>query len=124
LNNNPMPPIPVETVLGLATSLLAGVLFLLASLRPRRPRPQESAEAPALPAPALYWPILLGTGQRTFGKAMRLEIINQLAAESSDWRVPILLCAREQEHDPEMQAAIARALGPVATPVLAAPRRP
>jgi hypothetical protein len=124
LNSNRMPPIPAETVLGLAASLLAGVLFLLASLRPRRPRPQAEAETPDRPELAVYWPVLLGTGQRSFGKPMRLEIINQLAAETGDWRVPILLCAREQERDPEMQAAIARALGPVATPVLAAPRYP
>lgn len=117
-----MPPIPAETVLGLAASLLAGILFLLASLRRPLSRSQSPGETPAEAAPAIYWPMLLGTGQRTFGKAMRLEIINQLATESSDWRVPILLCAREQERAPEMQDAIARALGPVATPVLAAPR--
>ena len=117
-------PISPETALGLLASFLAGGLFLLASLRSRGATPKEPAELPGEPAAGIYWPLLLGTGQRTFGKAMRLEIINQLAAEPGDWRVPILLCAREQEREPEMQAAVARALGPVARPVIAAPRSP
>jgi hypothetical protein len=53
---------------------------------------------------------------------MRLEIVNQLATEPGDWRVPILLCARQQERDAEMQAAITRALGKTVRPVISAPR--
>jgi hypothetical protein len=106
----------------LVSSLLAGALFLLVSLRPQRARPGEPPTAAPEQAAPIYWPLLLGTGQRTFGKTMRLEIINQLSTEPGDWRVPILLCAREQERDGEMQAAIARALGPIGKPVIAAPR--
>jgi len=106
--------------LGLAASLLAGAIFLLASLR-RRP----GAASPPAPEPApreIYWPALLGTGERSFDRPMRLAIVRQLAAASEEWRCPILLCAREQETDPEIRAAIAVALGDAVRPVIGAPQ--
>lgn len=114
-----MPTSTEILVLCLAASLLAGGFFLLAALRPPRATRPESRSHEQGP---IYWPLLLGTGQRTFDTTMRMEIINQLATEPGDWRVPILLCAREQESEPEFQAAIARALGPTGRPVIAAPR--
>ncbi len=104
------------TEIGLAVSLFAGALFLLAALR-RRPEPALVDDAPA----EIYWPALLGTGQRDFDRPMRLAIIRQLATADKDWRLPILLCAREQETDPEMLAAIHHALGDTVKPVIGSP---
>jgi hypothetical protein len=121
---------PIEHVLGLAGSLFAGALFVLASLR-RRPAvlapetPVQEAPhgtTPASEPPEIYWPVLLGTGQRHFDKTMRMAIVRRLAVETADWRIPILLCAREQEDDAEMVAAIDRALGGAIVPVIGAPR--
>jgi len=108
---------PIQEI-GLAVSLFAGALFLLASLR----RHPDRAPAPAEAAPAgVYWPVLLGTGQREFDRPMRLAIVRQLATADRDWRLPILLCAREQETDPEMLEAIRNALGDAAGPVIGTP---
>jgi hypothetical protein len=105
---------PIQEI-GLAVSLFAGALFLLAALR-RHP------DRVAPPAPtAIYWPLLLGTGQREFDQPMRLAIVRQLAAADKDWRLPILLCAREQETDPEMVEAVQRALGDTVRPVIGTP---
>src|SRR6476469_11240364 len=106
---------PIQEI-GLAASLLAGALFLLASLRPGRAEPPEPMPADG----GIYWPVLLGTGQRHFDRTMRLAIVAQLAQADKDWRLPILLCAREQETDPAMLDAIARALGDAAVPVIGA----
>ncbi len=105
---------PIQQI-GLAASLFAGVLFLLASLRRAGP-----AVAPA-PTRDIYWPLLLGTGERDFTLAMRLEIVRQVARENAQWREPILLCAREQESDAQILAAIERALGDAIKPVIGAP---
>jgi hypothetical protein len=107
---------PIQEI-GLAVSLFAGALFLLAALRGRPERATRASE----PAPNVYWPVLLGTGQRDFDRTMRLAIVRQLAAADKDWRLPILLCAREQETDPEMLAAIAAALGDTVKPVIGSP---
>ncbi len=114
------------TEIGVAVSLFAGALFLLAALR-RWPEPALKAGAAPAPLSApppeakIYWPALLGTGQRDFDAPMRLAIIRQLAAADKDWRLPILLCAREQETDPEMLAAIHHALGDTVKPVIGSP---
>jgi len=108
---------PIQEM-GLAASLFAGALFLLAALR-------RHAERDATPPPAtqagIYWPLLLGTGQREFDRPMRLAIVRQLAGTDRDWRLPILLCAREQETDPEMLEAIGKALGDAVRPVIGTP---
>ena len=121
---------PIQEI-GLAVSLFAGALFLLAALRRRPdrvPAPEAASgtalemgsDVPAHP-PVIYWPLLLGTGQRHFDHAMRLAIVRQLAVADKDWRLPILLCAREQETDPEMLAAIEKALGDTVKPVIGSP---
>lgn len=107
--------------LGLAASLLAGVLFLLAALRRRPPAPEAAEAGPGDPEADIYWPALLGTGERSFDKAMRLAIVRQLAHADEAWRYPILLCAREQERDPEILAAVGAALGDAIRPVIGAP---
>jgi len=109
---------PIQEI-GLAVSLFAGALFLLAALR----RHPDRAAAPVAEATAssIYWPVLLGTGQREFDQPMRLAIVRQLATADRDWRLPILLCAREQETDPEMLEAIRNALGDAGRPVIGTP---
>lgn len=102
-------------VFGFAICMFAGALFLLAALIPWRTRIVGGASAPIAapppPEPVIYWPLLLGTGQREFDRGMRLAIVEQLGVVEDDWRTPILLCAREQERDPEILAAVERALG-------------
>lgn len=115
---------PAAQAIGLIASFFAGAVFLLCALAPARRRrivsePPRDAARPT--QDDLYWPLLLGTGQRTFGRAMRLAIVEQLARAEGDWRVPILLCAREQERDLDMLAAIERALGTAVTPVIGSP---
>ncbi|HEY8320585.1 MAG TPA: hypothetical protein VIG46_02170 [Candidatus Baltobacteraceae bacterium] len=107
---------PIQEI-GLAVSLFAGALFLLTALRRHPDRP----DAPASPEAGIYWPLLLGTGQRKFDRTMRLAIVRQLATADKDWRLPILLCAREQETDPEMLAAVDHALGDAVKPVIGSP---
>ena len=114
---------PIQEI-GLAVSLLAGALFLLAALRRRPARAvalARAGEPAAASEPEIYWPALLGTGQRTFDQPMRLAIVHQLATAERDWRLPILLCAREQETDPAMLAAIESALGNAIKPVIGSP---
>ncbi|MDQ2681815.1 MAG: hypothetical protein M3Y21_12490 [Candidatus Eremiobacteraeota bacterium] len=108
--------------LGLAASFLAGVIFLLAALRPVR-RPAEPAPAPAAPPrePEIYWPILLGTNERTFDAATRFRMVQQLGALDGEWKVPILLCAREQETDPTIVSAVENALGAIGRPLIGPP---
>jgi len=107
---------PIQEM-GLAASLFAGALFLLAALR----RHADRGPTPEPPAPTIYWPLLLGTGQREFDQGMRLAIVRELATADKDWRLPILLCAREQETEPEMLAAIHAALGDAVRPVIGSP---
>ena len=93
----------------------------MAALRRRPDRPVEPDPQTPAPSPDIYWPALLGTGQRTFDQPMRLAIVRQLAGAERDWRLPILLCAREQESDPAMLAEIDRALGSAVKPVIGSP---
>lgn len=116
---------PAAQAIGLIASFFAGAVFLLCSLAPTRRRrialePPRDTSRPA--QSEVYWPLLLGTGQRTFGRAMRLAIVEQLARAEGDWRIPILLCAREQERDLDMLAAIERALGTAVVPVIGSPQ--
>lgn len=114
---------PAAQAVGLVVSFFAGAAFLLCALAPARRRRTVAVESPAMPSSdGIYWPVLLGTGQRTFGRAMRLAIVEQLARADGDWRIPILLCAREQERDLDMLAAIERALGTAVTPVIGTPQ--
>ena len=116
----------VAQAIGLVASFFAGAVFLLCSLAPVRRRRTIVAAPPqkmqAESGADMYWPLLLGTGQRTFGRAMRLAIVEQLARAQGDWRIPILLCAREQESDLAMLAAVERALGTAVTPVIGMPQ--
>lgn len=104
--------------LGLAASFLAGIVFILAALRPFRKRVER---APPPPEPAAYWPILLGTNERTFDAATRFRIVQELSSTDGDWKIPILLCAREQERDPSIRSAIDAALGVVGKAVIGPP---
>lgn len=116
---------PTDQAIGLIVSFFAGAVFLLCALAPVRRRRVVAPEPPPTPAVSdadVYWPLLLGTRQRTFGRAMRLAIVEQLACAEGDWRIPILLCAREQERDLDMLAAIERALGAAVTPVIGSPQ--
>jgi hypothetical protein len=106
---------PVAQSIGFAASMAAGALFLLVALIPWRSRITQSAPAPIVTPPPsaeprIYWPILLGTGQRDFDRGMRLAIVEQLGRVEDEWRIPILLCAREQECDEQILAAVERAL--------------
>jgi hypothetical protein len=114
------PAMPIQEI-GLAVSLFAGALFLLAALRRHPDRIATPKPPTEPPKPGVYWPLLLGTGQREFDQTMRLAIVRQLATADKDWRLPILLCAREQETDPEMLAAIHTALGDAVKPVIGTP---
>lgn len=117
---------PAAQAVGLIASFFAGAILLLCALAPARER-RVPTSAPD-PAPQtrprdddVYWPLLLGTGQRSFGRAMRLAIVEQLGRAEGDWRIPILLCAREQECDADLLAAVERALGPSAVPIIGSP---
>lgn len=106
---------PAVQIVGFAICMVAGALFLLVALIPWRTRVAHGAPAPIAappppPKPVIYWPVLLGTGQREFDRNMRLAIVEQLGRVEDDWRIPILLCAREQEHDAKILAAVERAL--------------
>jgi len=96
---------------GLAVAFAAGVAFMVTSLRSTPPPAQSVVlDAPLAHEPDIYWPMLLDTGERSFDYPLRLEIVRELGKCSDDWRVPILLCAREQECDPQILHAIDRAL--------------
>ncbi|MDQ2681603.1 MAG: hypothetical protein M3Y21_11405 [Candidatus Eremiobacteraeota bacterium] len=107
--------------LGLAASFLAGVFFLLAALRPFRKTVEPAPEASPPPEPDIYWPILLGTNERSFDAATRFRMVQQLGALDGEWKVPILLCAREQECDPTILAAVENALGAIGKPLIRPP---
>ena len=111
----------ITSDLALLAALLAGVLFVVVSLVRRPAAPAHEETLIAKPEPEVYWPLLLGTGERTFSADVRLRIVQQLGHMRDDWRVPILLCAREQERDPALLAEIERALGAQGQPVIGAP---
>jgi len=105
---------------GSAVALLAafcgGVFFILASLVQGR-RDAVAAGAPqpaAVPIigapPDIYWPIMLSTGERIVEPKLRREIIQELGKCDDAWSEAILLCALEQERDPELAAAVRAAL--------------
>lgn len=102
----------------LVASFVLGVLFVIVAAWPRGGRERA---APREPRSEIYWPLLLGTGEREFDAEMRLRIAVELARRTDDWRIPILLCAREQEDDPRVRDVVERALGPVARPLIAEP---
>ena len=99
---------------GLAVAFAAGVAFMVTSLRSSEapaPPPQSMVmDMPIAHEPDIYWPMLLDTGERSFDYPMRLQIVHELGKVNDDWRIPILLCAREQECDPHILHAIDRAL--------------
>ncbi|MEO6914070.1 MAG: hypothetical protein ABI182_08640 [Candidatus Baltobacteraceae bacterium] len=106
--------------LGLAAAFFAGIIFILAALRPFQNR-AESPPVQETKEPDVYWPILLGTNERTFDAATRFRMVQQLGALEGEWRVPILLCAREQERDPSILSAIDTSLGVAGRVVIGPP---
>ncbi|HUZ48377.1 MAG TPA: hypothetical protein VMW12_01410 [Candidatus Dormibacteraeota bacterium] len=92
--------------LALIASFLGGAIFVaVAALRPPPPVAVPIIGEPHSPR-EIYWPLLLGTGERLFTREQRLSMLRELASSKTDWSIPILLCAREQELDPDLLAAI------------------
>ncbi len=112
---------PQAELLGLGGAFIAGAVFVVVAAWPRRAAVGDLPPDLGAPPEDIYWPLLLGTGERSFEPSMRLRIIIELGRRGEEWCVPVLLCAREQEHDPALLAAIDRALGPVGRPVFAPP---
>ena len=104
------------SAVALLAAFCAGVFFILASLVRRRhdAAPTTSAQPSTVPIigapPDIYWPIMLATGERTIEPKLRREIIHELGERNDAWSEAILLCALEQEHDPELAAAVRVAL--------------
>lgn len=97
--------------LALIASFLTGAAFVVvAALRSRAKEalpPQRPIIGPApLSDREIYWPLLLGTGERLFTTSERLAMLRELGVNGTAWAVPILLCAREQEREPELLAVI------------------
>ena len=108
------PRVQIAEASGLAVAFAAGVAFMVSSLRssgsPAAPQQSMAMDAPIAHEPDIYWPMLLDTGERSFDYPMRLQVVRELGKVNDDWRIPILLCAREQECDPQILHAIDRAL--------------
>lgn len=106
----------VDSAVALLAAFCAGIFFILASLLRRRREPalappKNPIAMPIIAAPPdIYWPIMLGTNERTMERSLRLKIIRELGEVNDAWSKAILLCAREQERDPQLAAAVRAAL--------------
>jgi hypothetical protein len=98
----------------LLASFVLGALFLLAAARP--PRGKETEK--------ILWPALLGTGLHDLTADERLRLAVELASRADDARIPVLLCAREQETDPRIAGVVERALGNTGRPLIGEPQSP
>ena len=109
------------SAVALLAAFCAGVFFILASLLRRRDPVPVGDPVSALPAepiavpiigapPDIYWPIMLGTGERNVEPHLRRKIVRELGELNDAWSGAILLCALEQERDPQLVAAVRAAL--------------
>ncbi len=107
--------------LALIASFVGGLIFMVLAVLPIR-RPAAAPDAVEKDAdPQIYWPLLLGTGEKDAASDLRLEIARELMRRGDDWSLAILRCAREQETDPRTLAVIDRALEHITKPVLGPP---
>jgi hypothetical protein len=105
--------------LALIASFVAGLVFMVLAARPVRHAPKQQIEKTL--EPDIFWPLLLGTGERDFSPEMRLSIARELLKRGDDWSLAILRCAREHEMDPRVLEVIDRALERITKPVLGPP---
>lgn len=108
--------------LALIASFVGGLIFMVLAVLPiRRPAAPPAATVEKDADLQIYWPLLLGTGEKDVAPDLRLEIARELMRRGDDWSLAILRCARDQETDPRTLEVIERGLEQIAKPILGPP---